>query len=148
MNPIRPEDWLKATPCGLYCLPGDFYIDPMRQATGRSAVPGLLDRWLHASDADARFALLRPTTGGIHVGVSARLAKAGLGRFGRAEATETEELWHGLEPPYRELFAWLDGRADRPRIDGRDTFRPVMLATAMDAGKDFPDLDPADFAAE
>lgn len=26
----HPETWLKPTPSGLYCLPGDFYIDPMR----------------------------------------------------------------------------------------------------------------------
>lgn len=26
----HPETWLKPTPSGLYCLPGDFYIDPLR----------------------------------------------------------------------------------------------------------------------
>ncbi len=26
----HPETWLKTTPSGLYCVPGDFYIDPMR----------------------------------------------------------------------------------------------------------------------
>lgn len=26
----RPEDWLKVTPRGLYCVPGDFHIDPAR----------------------------------------------------------------------------------------------------------------------
>src|SRR5207249_7316078 len=26
----RPEDWLRVTPAGLYCEPGDFYIDPTR----------------------------------------------------------------------------------------------------------------------
>jgi putative mRNA 3-end processing factor len=25
---LRPEDWLKVTPKGLYCVPGDFHIDP------------------------------------------------------------------------------------------------------------------------
>ena len=27
---LRPETWIKTTPAGLYCLPGDFYIDPLR----------------------------------------------------------------------------------------------------------------------
>src|SRR5205085_9689959 len=26
----RPESWLRVTPAGLYCAPGDFYIDPVR----------------------------------------------------------------------------------------------------------------------
>jgi putative mRNA 3-end processing factor len=26
----RPETWIRATPAGLYCEPGDFYIDPSR----------------------------------------------------------------------------------------------------------------------
>jgi putative mRNA 3-end processing factor len=26
----RPESWLRVTPAGLYCQPGDFYIDPVR----------------------------------------------------------------------------------------------------------------------
>jgi putative mRNA 3-end processing factor len=26
---LRPETWLKTTPAGLYCEPGDFYIDPL-----------------------------------------------------------------------------------------------------------------------
>lgn len=28
----RPETWIKPTPAGLYCEPGDFYIDPPRPA--------------------------------------------------------------------------------------------------------------------
>ena len=24
----KPESWLKVTPKGLYCVPGDFFIDP------------------------------------------------------------------------------------------------------------------------
>src|SRR5260370_42411096 len=26
----RPESWLRVTPAGLYCQPGDFYVDPVR----------------------------------------------------------------------------------------------------------------------
>ena len=33
----RPEDWLTVTPQGLYCAPGDFYIDPPR-AVARAVI--------------------------------------------------------------------------------------------------------------
>ena len=33
----KPETWLKVTPRGLYCAPGDFYIDPHRPV-GRAVV--------------------------------------------------------------------------------------------------------------
>ena len=28
---LKPEDWLKVTPAGLYCVPGDFHVDPVRR---------------------------------------------------------------------------------------------------------------------
>ena len=31
MGTLRPEDWLKVTNAGLYCPPGDFYVDPVRR---------------------------------------------------------------------------------------------------------------------
>src|SRR5438105_10557110 len=27
---LRPESWIRVTPAGLYCQPGDFHIDPLR----------------------------------------------------------------------------------------------------------------------
>ena len=35
---IRPEDLLCPTPQGLYCPPGDFYIDPVRGGVDRAVV--------------------------------------------------------------------------------------------------------------
>ena len=35
---IRPEDLLRETPKGLYCPPGDFYIDPVRGAVDRAVI--------------------------------------------------------------------------------------------------------------
>ena len=35
---IRPEDLLRPTPKGLYCPPGDFYIDPVRSGVDRAVV--------------------------------------------------------------------------------------------------------------
>ena len=77
---------------------------------------GLLDRL----DAKGRFALLKFLSGALRVGVSARLAKTGLAAaFGR-DVGEIEEVWHGVEPPYAELFALArrKGRAARSRQQG------------------------------
>ncbi|KXF78700.1 ATP-dependent DNA ligase [Paramesorhizobium deserti] len=115
--------------------------------TSRREGPLLVARWLDDLDASGRYALLKLVTGGLRIGVSARLAKQALADFGRVDVTEIEELWHGLKPPYETLFAWLEGRGTRPTSLAAAPFRPVMLATALDEA-DFPKLDAADYAAE
>ena len=37
MTAPHPQTWLKTTPQGLYCVPGDFYIDPVR-AVARAVI--------------------------------------------------------------------------------------------------------------
>src|SRR5215470_5797727 len=122
-------------------------VDTLRIASRRE-VPQLLERWLDALDADGRWALLKLLTGGLRVGVSARLAKQALANLGGIEVSEIEELWHGQSPPYEDLFAWLEKRGERPSGEAAGRFRPVMLAQALDEAADFPKLDPADYAAE
>ena len=39
---------------------------------------------------------------------------------------------HGLEPPYTDLLAWLEGEAEKPDVSQRVTFNPVMLAHPLD----------------
>ena len=83
-----------------------------------------LARWLDALDANGRWALLKLLGGAPRVGVSARLAKTALAEWAAAAGTaatldDIEEVWHGLAPPYPELFAWLSGKAGRPDISGR-----------------------------
>ena len=36
------------------------------------------------------------------------------GVLGNVPVEDVEEIWHGLAPPYRELFAWLEGEGFRP----------------------------------
>jgi DNA ligase-1 len=122
-------------------------IDALSHAR-RGEVEGLIEGWLDVLDADGRWALLKLLTGGLRVGLSSRLAKQAAAEMGAVPVAEIEELWHALTPPYEDLFAWLEGRADRPTSDAPGRFRPVMLAQAIDEAVDFARLDPADYAAE
>lgn len=109
----------------------------------RSVVRDLLDRL----DPSARFAFIKLVTGGLRIGVSARLAKQALADFSGKDIAEIETLWHGLQPPYEPLFAWLEGRSERPVLATPAIFHSVMLANPVGEG-DLDSLNPADFAAE
>lgn len=138
------------------------------QGAGRQEAPRLIEGWLNALEPKGRWALLKLVTGGLRVGVSARLARtaAAMMRPDAVSAPPTpeggeqaavlppvdvadiEEVWHGLSAPYGDLFAWLEGRGERPSAEASGRFRPVMLATALDEATDMPRLDPTDFVAE
>ncbi|MBL8587241.1 MAG: cisplatin damage response ATP-dependent DNA ligase [Methylobacteriaceae bacterium] len=114
---------------------------------GKRDLPGLLAGWLDALDETGRWALLKLITGSLRVGVSARLAKTAAAALGAREPDEIEEVWHGLSPPYPDLFAWLEGRGPRPQTQDPAPFRAPMLAHPVEAG-DLDGLSPADFSAE
>jgi len=119
---------------------------------GKAQLPQQLARWLDALDETGGWALIKLVTGGLRVGVSARLAKAAVAALGDKKARaidvhDIEVIWPALTPPYRELFAWLDGRADKPVSADPAPFRPPMLAHALDDA-DLAELNPADFVAE
>jgi DNA ligase-1 len=114
---------------------------------GKAQLPQQLARWLDALDETGRWALIKLVTGALRVGVSARLAKAAVAALGGKEAQDIELLWPGLAPPYVELFAWLEGRGEKPESGDPAPFRPPMLAHALDDA-DLVALDPADFLAE
>mgnify|MGYP000704331699 CR=1 FL=1 len=115
--------------------------------SGRVEAPRLVAGWLDALDPTGRWALLKLITGGLRVGVSARLAKTALAQLGDVPLEEIEEVWHGMAPPYLALFAWLEGHAPPPKIDLRRAFRPLMLSNPLDEAA-LEKLDPADFRAE
>jgi len=117
------------------------------QAASRSDGPRVLAGLLDSAGIEARYAIIKLVTGGLRIGVSARLAKQALANLGSVDVSEIEELWHGLTPPYAELFAWLEGRTPKPETTARALFRPVMLANPVGDG-DFEKLGPSDYAAE
>jgi len=113
---------------------------------GKAQLPQQLARWLDLLDENGRWALIKLVTGGLRVGVSARLAKTAVADIGSREVQEIELIWPALAPPYVELFAWLEARAEKP-VSGPAPFRPPMLAHALDE-PDLATLDPGDFLAE
>jgi ATP-dependent DNA ligase len=121
-------------------------IDTMA-TLGKTELPGQLARWLDALDETGRWALLKLVTGGLRIGVSARLAKTAAATLGDKDPNDIEILWPGLQPPYTELFAWLESRGDKPKSQEPAPFRPPMLAHALEE-TDFAGVDPADFMAE
>lgn len=86
-------------------------------------------------------------TGGLRIGAGARLAKQALADWSGRPVASIEEIWHGLTPPYSELFAWLEGRGPLPAHGPGARFRPVMLAHPLEE-TDAEKLRPEDFAAE
>jgi DNA ligase 1 len=109
--------------------------------------PLLLTKWLDQLDVTERWALLKLLTGALRVGVSARLAKTALAEWSAKPLAEIEEVWHGLSPPYLELFAWLSGEAPRPSMEGRAVFRPLMLSHQIE-DRELAAINPTDFVAE
>ena len=107
----------------------------------------LLEDKLDLLDAQQRYALLKLITGGLRVGVSERLAKQALAQMSNIDINEIEEVWHGLTPPYDNLFEWLDGERDKPSLDNIPYFRPLMLAVPLE-NSDIQKLNPRDFLAE
>ncbi|MEC9347100.1 MAG: cisplatin damage response ATP-dependent DNA ligase [Pseudomonadota bacterium] len=116
-------------------------------AAKRGAVAGLVERWLDRLDPTGRWALLKLITGGLRVGVSARLARTALAEIGTPDLAEIEEVWHALAPPYTELFAWLEDRGPKPDLQSALVFRPMMLAHPLEAD-DRTGFEPGDWRAE
>jgi DNA ligase-1 len=117
------------------------------RALGKTELPKQLARWLDELDETGRWALLKLVTGAMRIGISARLAKTAAAALGDKDAHEVELVWPGLAPPYLELFAWLEGRGDKPVNLDPAPFRPVMLAHAIE-DSDFNNLNAADYIAE
>jgi DNA ligase 1 len=121
-------------------------VAQLQQASNTQA-PRVMKAMLDSLDPSARYALIKLATGALRIGVSSRLVKQALASFGSKAVNEIEELWHGQTPPYLELFAWLEGRAEMPALASKSPFRPVMLATPLEP-RDMEAVDPLDYAAE
>jgi len=115
-------------------------LSALNRVTAPKELPKLLDRL----DANGRFALIKLATGGMRVGVSARLAKTAFAQSFDVSVDAVEEYWHALAPPYSELFAWAANGDAPPDVSNTPRFRPFMLAHPLEETV----VDLADYAAE
>jgi DNA ligase-1 len=113
----------------------------------KSDLPARIAGWLDALDETGRWALLKLITRELRVGVSARLAKTAVAQLGGFEPDEVELIWHGLEAPYEELFAWAESRGPKPESNNPAPFRPPMLSHPLE-DEDFAKLNAGDFVGE
>ena len=118
-------------------------VNRLRSAS-RMDAPRVLATMLDHLDASGRFALLKLATGALRVGVSGRLAKQALADAFGLDVDTVEEVWHGLSPPFTELFDWAEGRAAQPTARDVPVFRPFMLAHPLEETK----VSLEDYAAE
>ena len=133
---------------GLNAAPPSLAAVAETLATATKAdLPGIVSAWLDALDASSRLALLKLITGGLRVGVSARLAKVALADHFARPVDEIEEAWPAVDPPYLPLFRWLEGAGPQPRAAEAPVFRPMMLATPLEEGE-LGSLDPDAYRAE
>jgi DNA ligase 1 len=136
--PQRPND---SPPPDLATIVETLEVSP------KAKLPEIVADWLDRLDAIGRWALIKFITGGLRIGLSARLAKTAVASLGKLDPDEVEEVWHALEIPYRGLFEWLEGKGPKPEARGRATFRPPMLAQPLEEDE-LAKLNPGDFMAE
>ena len=129
-------------------LPSLTELIELFNTTSKSELPRLIASLLTRAAINERWALVKLATGALRIGVNARLAKTALAAMSGKDLQELEEIWHGVEVPYTELFAWLDDKGERPDIDHASRFHPLMLSNPIDEAKDLAVLNPADFSAE
>ncbi len=118
------------------------------QTLKKNQINAEFSKILDQLSSSERWALIKICTGGLRIGVSERLVKTAIAQQYNKSLIEIEEIWHGLKFPYSNLFKWLKGEANKPKINFKDLFHPMMLANPLDEEKDFLNLYPKDFQAE
>ncbi|RYE55204.1 MAG: hypothetical protein EOP20_10700, partial [Hyphomicrobiales bacterium] len=135
-------------------LPGLTDLIELFNTTSKAELPKLIASLLTRAEINERWALVKLATGALRIGLSARLAKTALAELSGKDLQEIEEVWHGIKLPYTDLFAWLDGKAERPDIDHAARFHPMMLSNPIDEEKDIEqeikaiEVDTAEIAKE
>jgi len=102
------------------------------ESAGKLNAPRALANMLDRLDSTGRFALLKLATGSLRIGISGRLARQAFADAFGLDIDAVEEVWHGLAPPYQELFVWAEGRGPQPTAHDVPVFRPFMLAHPLD----------------
>ena len=117
------------------------------RASPKAQTPDYVASMLDRMNSPQRWAFLKVGMSSLRIGVSARLLKQILARYGGKDVQEIETIWHSVDPPYTELFAWLENRGNMPEATDRIGFLPVMLAHPLEE-PDYKKITPDLYAAE
>lgn len=94
------------------------------ELTPKAELPGLIAGWLDTLDAGGRLALIKLVTGGLRVGVSARLAKTALAAWsGRPSRRSRRSGTASPRPTCRCSAGWKAGASARIRATRRSSAR-------------------------
>lgn len=113
----------------------------------KTQLPDYVTAMLDRMNSPQRWAFLKVGMSSLRIGVSARLLKQILAKYGGKSIEDVETIWHGIDPPYTDLFAWLENRGNMPEATDRISFLPVMLAHALEE-PDYKKITPDVYAAE
>lgn len=116
------------------------------QSLSKQKALSYVEQVFNSGDQAMRWALIKILTGGLRIGVSARLAKLALAQAFDKDIQEIEEIWHAEGPPYATFFKWLEG-GQKPDVSKLAVFHPLMLANPLEEG-DYVKITPDSYLAE
>jgi len=117
------------------------------KSLAKSEIKPYLMRLLNGSNSSERWAILKLGTRSLRIGISERFLKNALAKYGDVNVQEIEKIWHGIQPPYIELFTWLEKKGAIPLNEKSIFFHPVMLSHVLDE-KDVQQINAEQFAFE
>jgi len=97
----------------------------------KQELPQYLIELLNQSNTDERWVLLKLVAGKLNLHLTNRLLKQTLAIMGHTSAHAIEEVWRQQSLPYTELFAWLTGKATKPRVAEIPEYLPIMRANPI-----------------
>ncbi|STX29831.1 Putative DNA ligase-like protein Rv0938/MT0965 [Legionella beliardensis] len=113
----------------------------------KDQIKAYLGELLNQCNATERWALLKLGTSSLRIGISTRFLKKTLAEYGHVTIQQIEKIWHGLEPPYIDLFAWLEKKTPEPVVSENIFFHPIMLSHPLEE-KDIELINPQEFSFE
>lgn len=139
---------VSSNPASIGALPSLSEVIEGFQSRGKGEIRQYLIDLLDNMTPPQRWALLKLGTRGLRIGMSARSVKRTLANMRAIDLSQIEELWHALEPPYESLFAWIEGKAEKPDVSGTIRYLPVMLSHPLDEEKDLSRITPGSHVVE
>ncbi|MBL4784002.1 MAG: hypothetical protein JKY49_01100 [Cohaesibacteraceae bacterium] len=97
----------------------------------------LVTKWLDDLPHNQRWCLTKLVTGAMHhkvLGIDPDSARMALAMLSNVSSQALAQAWCASEPPYRELFQWLDNQAPKPKSEFSENLpaHPVISVDAPD----------------